>query len=246
MGAMFIGQQYLQNVLEYSTLDAGAAIIPAAIGMVARGAPLGEADRVARLALHAAVRLLSSACSASSACSCSGTRAPRTGRSASPTCWSASASGFAGTPASHSLTGSVPVRRAGMASGTSDLQRDLGGAIMQSILGAVLTAGYAASISAAIASSPDKDKITDNVQAELQKSFSSASEVAEQYPQLLEADHRRRPRVVPRRRPSRLHRRDRRDPDRRRDRPLPLPAPGARRPSLLAQYAAEDAGRVTA
>src|SRR5215211_8952810 len=31
--------------------------------------------------------------------------------------------GFAGTPASHSLTGSVPVRRAGMASGTADLQR---------------------------------------------------------------------------------------------------------------------------
>ena len=42
--------------------------------------------------------------------------------------------GLAGTPASHSLTGSVPVRRAGMASGTADLQRDLGGAIMQSIL----------------------------------------------------------------------------------------------------------------
>ena len=57
---------------------------------------------------------------------------------------SASASGFAGTPASHSLTGSVPVRRAGMASATADLQRDLGGAIMQSILGALLTAGYAA------------------------------------------------------------------------------------------------------
>ncbi len=34
MGAMFIGQQFLQNVLEYSTLDAGAAILPAAIGMV--------------------------------------------------------------------------------------------------------------------------------------------------------------------------------------------------------------------
>ena len=51
--------------------------------------------------------------------------------------------GFAGTPASHSLTGSVPVDRAGMASGTADLQRDLGGAIMQSILGALLTAGYA-------------------------------------------------------------------------------------------------------
>ena len=34
MGAMFIGQQYLQNVLGYSTLNAGAAIIPAALFMV--------------------------------------------------------------------------------------------------------------------------------------------------------------------------------------------------------------------
>ena len=54
--------------------------------------------------------------------------------------------GFAGTPASRSLTGSVPVTRAGMASGTADLQRDLGGAIMQSIFGALLTAGYAAAL----------------------------------------------------------------------------------------------------
>jgi MFS family permease len=52
--------------------------------------------------------------------------------------------GFAGTPASHSLTGSVPVTRVGMASGTADLQRDLGGALMQSIFGALLAAGYAA------------------------------------------------------------------------------------------------------
>ena len=34
MGAMFIGQQYLQNVLGYSTLAAGTAIIPAALMMV--------------------------------------------------------------------------------------------------------------------------------------------------------------------------------------------------------------------
>ena len=59
--------------------------------------------------------------------------------------------GLAGTPASRSLTGAVPVRRAGMASGTADLQRDLGGAIMQSIFGALLTAGYAAAFSKLIA-----------------------------------------------------------------------------------------------
>ena len=34
MGAMFIGQQYLQNVLGYSTLDAGLAILPAAFAMI--------------------------------------------------------------------------------------------------------------------------------------------------------------------------------------------------------------------
>jgi hypothetical protein len=90
--------------------------------------------------------------------------------------------GFAGTPASHSLTGSVPVRRAGMASGTADLQRDLGGAIMQSILGAVLAAGYAAAIAGAVASSPQKDQVTSQVESELQKSFSSAEQVAQQYP----------------------------------------------------------------
>src|SRR6478752_6097440 len=91
--------------------------------------------------------------------------------------------GFAGTPASHSLTGSVPVERAGMASGTADLQRDLGGAIMQSVFGALLTAGYATAASAAIASSPNSQQVTDSVQNQLTKSFAGASAVADQYPQ---------------------------------------------------------------
>ncbi len=95
--------------------------------------------------------------------------------------------GFAGTPASHSLTGSVPVSRAGMASGTADLQRDLGGAFMQSIFGALLTAGYAAAVMTALASDPNADQITSSVQAQLTKSFSSAEAVAAQYPQYASA-----------------------------------------------------------
>jgi hypothetical protein len=91
--------------------------------------------------------------------------------------------GFAGTPASHSLTGAVPVRRAGMASGTADLQRDLGGAIMQSIFGALLTAGYAAAAGAAIAAAPNSQALTDSVDNELTKSFAGAEAVAQQYPQ---------------------------------------------------------------
>ena len=67
-----------------------------------------------------------------------------------------------------------------MASGTADLQRDLGGAILQSIMGALLTAGYAASFSKEIASSPNSSQVSANVQSELTKSFDSATHIAEQ------------------------------------------------------------------
>ena len=142
MGAMFIGQQFLQNVLDYSTIDAGAAILPAAFLMVIvapRSAKLVEA-RGARFTLLAGYVFV------------------LLGFLTMLLLWNEGIAywkvalgyalvgigvGFAGTPASRSLTGSVPVSRAGMASGTADLQRDLGGAIMQSIFGALLTAGYA-------------------------------------------------------------------------------------------------------
>jgi len=62
------------------------------------------------------------------------------------------------------------------------LQRDLGGAIMQSIFGALLAAGYAASFTAAIAASPNSQKVSDSVEAQLTKSFAGAEAVAQQYP----------------------------------------------------------------
>ena len=70
-----------------------------------------------------------------------------------------------------------------MASGTADLQRDLGGALMTSIFGALLTAGYAAAATAAIGSSPNADQVSTSVAGELTKSLSSATAVAQQYPQ---------------------------------------------------------------
>ena len=182
MAAMFVGQQFLQNVLGYSSLEAGSAILPAVFCMVLvapRSAKLVE-SRGARLTLLIGYIFC------------------LLGFLTMLLLWKEDISywkvglgyafvgigvGFAGTPASRSLTSSVPVRRAGMASGTADLQRDLGGAIMQSILGALLTAGYAAAVAARIASAPNADKLSDDTQAELQKSFSSAEAVAQQYPQ---------------------------------------------------------------
>jgi hypothetical protein len=179
MAAMFVGQQFLQNVLGYSTLDAGVAILPAALLMVLvapRSAKLVETHG-ARFTL-----LLGYAF-----CLAGFLTMLLLWKEGIPY-WKVGLGyaligigvGFAGTPASHSLTGSVPVRRAGMASATADLQRDLGGAIMQSILGALLTAGYAAAAAEAVAAS--SQHVTTNVEGELTKSFSSAANLAAQYP----------------------------------------------------------------
>jgi MFS transporter, DHA2 family, multidrug resistance protein len=89
--------------------------------------------------------------------------------------------GLSGTPSSNSLTGSVPVTRVGMASGTADLQRDLGGALMTSIFGALLTAGYASAMGTAIAQSGSK--VSDSTQSALQLSFGSAEDLAAKHPQ---------------------------------------------------------------
>jgi len=181
MGAMFVGQQFLQDVLAYSTLDAGMAILPAAFLMVLvapRSAKVVEA-KGARFTLLVGYVF----------CMLGFLTMLLLWNEGSPY-WEVGLGyafigigvGFAGTPASHSLTGSVPVERAGMASGTADLQRDLGGAIMQSILGALLAAGYAASFAASIAASPNASKVSDSVEAQLTKSFAGAEAVAQQYP----------------------------------------------------------------
>ncbi|MFF0551630.1 MFS transporter [Streptomyces sp. NPDC004311] len=182
MGSAFISQQYLQNVLEYDPVEAGAAILPLVVMIVLvapRSAKLVE-TRGARATLLIGYTFLFLAFAwmlvfwgEDSGYWQIGIVYVLIGIGA----------GFAGTPASHSLTGSVPVRRAGMASGTADLQRDLGGAIMQSVMGVLLTAGYASAFSAAIAASPESKDVSEQVQGELTKSFASAAQVAEQHPQ---------------------------------------------------------------
>ena len=182
MGAAFVSQQYLQNVLGYSTLDAGAAFLPAVVFMILaapRSARLVEA-RGSRFTLLTGYVFLLLAFGSMLLLWTEGSSYWEVGIAY---VFMGVGVGFAGTPASHSLTGSVPVRRAGMASGTADLQRDLGGAIMQSIFGALLTAGYAAAVSSALATSAASQHVTDSVRNQLTKSFSSAADIAQQYPQ---------------------------------------------------------------
>ena len=175
MGATYVGEQFLQNVLGYSTLRAGASVLPAAVAMVA-AAPVSArlisryGSRATLLTgyafLLAAFVVMLLTWSATSGYAVVAVAFVLMGIGV----------GLSGTPASHSLTGSVPVHRAGMASGTADLQRDLGGSIMQSILGAILTAGYAAGVASRISASGRS--LGDSVTSALERSYSSAAALA--------------------------------------------------------------------
>jgi hypothetical protein len=179
MGAAFINQQYLQNVLGYSTIEAGAAILPAVVFMVL------VAPRSAKLVGSHGSRLTLLAGQTLILLSFGGMlllwkEDVPYWKVALPLCFLGAGVGLAGTPSSNSLTGSVPVTRVGMASGTADLQRDLGGALMTSVFGALLTAGYASAMGTAIAASGEN--VSDSTQAQLQLSFASADDLAAKHP----------------------------------------------------------------
>ena len=109
MGAMFIGQQYLQNVLGYSTLEAGAAILPAVVFMVLvapRSAKLVEA-RGARFTLLLGYVFLLLGFLTMLLLWKEDTPYWQVGLGYA---FVGIGVGLAGTPASHSLTGSVPVQ----------------------------------------------------------------------------------------------------------------------------------------
>jgi MFS transporter, DHA2 family, multidrug resistance protein len=179
LGGIFVGEQFLQNVLRYSTLKAGIAALPAAFAMII------AAPQSAKLIGRFGSRLTL----------ITGYASLLVAFLVMLAFWKTSSGytpvvvamvflgvgvGLSGTPASHSLTGSVPIRRAGMASGTSDLQRDLGGSIMQSILGAILTAGYASAVARQIAAS--HAQLNEKVTTILERSFASAADFAKAEP----------------------------------------------------------------
>ncbi len=184
MGYMYVGMQYMQNVLLYPTFLAGLAILPCPVFMVlvapySSKMVLRWGSRVTLLAGFVAcilgflVMLFvwgidSSYLSIGIAYALVGVGV-----------------GLAGTPSSHALTDSVPVSQVGMASGTGDLQRDLGSAIMQSVMGAILGAGYASAVSTHIAGAPAniQNEISSGIRQSLSKSFGSAVDLAKQYPQ---------------------------------------------------------------
>ena len=183
MGSLFIGQQFLQDVLGMNALQAGAAILPTPILLVLL-APVA-----ARLIMRRGARMTMLL---GFACVIVGFALMLTWHKGSgylpvglAYAFVGAGVGLAGPPATRSIMSSTPVRRAGMGSATTDLQRDLGGAIMQSILGALLTMRYAAYFAEAFTKVPQQkmEALGNEAAAEIQNSFGGAADVAKALPQ---------------------------------------------------------------
>ena len=182
IGAMFVGQQFMQNVLGYDPFISAAVVLPSAICTAVFGQVAGRliAARGSQFTFMLGLGSVAFAF----------TLMLITWRTGASIWWVLIAFAFVGTgvglsatPASRSLMNSVPANRGGMGSAFLDLTRDLGGAIIQAFMGAVLAGAYAARVSKELASLPadQASKVSDTVADQLTSSFESASSVAGQY-----------------------------------------------------------------
>jgi DHA2 family multidrug resistance protein-like MFS transporter len=87
---------------------------------------------------------------------------------------------FAATPASRSLTSSLPISKAGMSSASVDLTKDLGGAVFQALLGTLLAIAYSDYFSAAFAKLPasEAQALGNRAALEIGSSYEGAQAVA--------------------------------------------------------------------
>jgi len=182
MGALFIGQQFMQDVLGYSALEAGLAIVPSPIMMIGMSPVAARviAARGARFTLIVAFALIAIGFLIMLTWR-EGIGYPLVGISYA---FVGAGIGLGGAPASRSVMSSVPVHRAGMGSAVTDLQRDLGGAVMQSILGALLSIRYSHFFVDAFADLPADEaaKLSDETAATIKSSFGGAVNVAKLHP----------------------------------------------------------------
>ena len=209
MGAMFIGQQFLQNVLDYSTFHAGLAILPAAMLMVVI-APRSASWSRRRGPLHAPrrVRVLLPRVP-DDAPALEGGHPVLEGRTGvRPDRHRCGIRRHACVAFAHRV-GARPACRDGVGHGRPATRPRRGdhAVDLRRLAHRRLRLGG----DAAIADSPDASQISDSTESALTKSFSSATQPGQQLSRADPGrDHRRRQAVIHRRAGLGVHRRPRR------------------------------------
>ncbi len=183
IGAMFLGQQFTQNVLGYDALTAAIVNLPSPICMmitaVAAGKIIvqrGSRDTFAGGLVFVALGFVAMAFWSSSA---------GVGLVLGSYALVGMGVGLAATAASHTLMASLPVSRAGMGSAFTDLTRDFGGAIMQALMGTVLAVVYADNLVSAFnkLSPQEAAQLSQSAAQQIVGSYEGATQVAAGFPQ---------------------------------------------------------------
>ena len=167
-GFLFVILQYLQFVLGYSPLEAGLALLPMALMLMAISP---RAPRLARrlgvrvvgavgLALMGAGFLVFTTLGTDSSYWLFGTAALITGIGLA----------LATSPATTAIVSSLPSHRQGIASAVNDLTREVGGALGIAVLGSLLNGGYRDDVASATAGlpAPAADAAKDSIAAAAQ------------------------------------------------------------------------------
>ncbi len=165
IGTLFLGQQFLQDVLGYSALDAALCTLPSGVALIGVAPLAGKL--LVKLGTRAVLLL--------------GSLILTTSFTVILFLWGLGTSvavvllaylllgagvSFLGSATTHSLMASLPRRRSGMGSAVIDLTRDLGGAVIQAAMGVALVISYSGHVTANIGAlnfSPDQtseDQIT--------------------------------------------------------------------------------------
>lgn len=145
-GAMFLQAQYLQFVLEYSALGAGAALVPAAVGILVGTGAGSHLAAVQGVRLTVALgTLLGGAGLAVQALFADGGSYLPTGIGL---LLFGLGAGIAMPAATDSVMNTLPAARAGVGSAVNDTTRELGAALGVAVVGSVAATAYTASMQA--------------------------------------------------------------------------------------------------
>jgi EmrB/QacA subfamily drug resistance transporter len=145
-GSIFFLSQYIQFVLGFSPLQAGAALIPVAVALMV-SAPTSS-FLVARFGTKAIVTVGLLIVASSLALLSAATTTSGYPLVAVVLILLGLGMGLAMAPATDSIMGSLPREKAGVGSAVNDTTREIGGALGVAILGSILAASYSATVGA--------------------------------------------------------------------------------------------------
>jgi len=184
IGAMFIGQQFMQNVLGYSALNAALVVLPSAVLTAVFGQVAGELIEKTGSRLSFALGLFATG-AAFAVMLVTWQPGASIGWVITAYALVGAGVGLAATPASRALMASVPTQWSGMGSAGLDLTRDFGGAILQAAMGGLLAAAYGAHMQADLAALPadQASSVSTSIANQLTGSFEGSAAVAHSFPQ---------------------------------------------------------------